>query len=228
LVGREDEGDLKMKKGLFFLLLIPNLLMAQPQINQIIAYSNTVELFDKFEANLDISATDDNPFDYDQVAVQAVFIAPDLTEFEVDGFFQQYYELDGNGRPRGLGVGFSVRFSPTQKGQWTVRLQVKDPTGSSAIQSLQFDCIPFSNPNNNGFIRTGTTNYLQFDDKDPFIPIGENMCWQENDVITDYSSWLTKLTTHGGNFFRIWHAHWGLGIEWKMGWQNFEGLRKYE
>ena len=56
----------------------------------------------------------------------------------------------------------------------------------------------------------------------------ENMAWQNNNAFFDYRSWLSALDDHGGNFIRLWHAHWGLGIEWKEGWDNFEGLGRYQ
>jgi hypothetical protein len=58
--------------------------------------------------------------------------------------------------------------------------------------------------------------------------VGENIAWQNGNAYTNYKTWLTKLAENGGNFFRLWHAHWGLGIEWKDGWNSFDGLRKYK
>ncbi len=202
--------------------------MAQPQIHSITVASSQVELFDKFEARLDITATFDNPYDYDQLSVKAVFTGPANQRFEVDGFYQDYFQQNMAGGLIPDGNGFTIRFSPNKKGQWSCELTVTDSTGTSTASTLQFDCVAFTHPKNNGFVRTSGKNYLQFDDGDQYIPIGENICWQNGNAWSDYSLWLGKLADHGGNFFRLWHAHWGLGIEWKDGWRSFQGLRKYQ
>ena len=96
-------------------------------------------------------------------------------------------------------------------------------TSDSSNQS--FSCIE---SRKKGFVRSNQTNYLQFDNGEQYIPVGENMAWQNNNAFIDYRDWLTDLSDNGGNFIRLWHAHWGLGIEWKEGWNDFLGLRKYQ
>jgi len=54
------------------------------------------------------------------------------------------------------------------------------------------------------------------------------MAWQNTNPVRNYRNWVNDLHNNGGNFIRVWHAHWGLGIEWKEGWQDFGGLRNYK
>lgn len=213
---------------IYLAFLLPLYIMAQPTINTITPASNSVELNDKFEARIELAAAYQNPYDYDQITVKAVFTGPNNQRLEVDGFFQDYFTQNTAGSLIPDGNGFTVRFSPHKKGNWTCEVTVTDSTGTSNPRSLQFDCVAFTNPKNNGFVRTGASNYLQFDDGDQYIPIGENICWQNGNAFSDYSTWLGELAANGGNFFRLWHAHWGLGIEWKDGWRSFQGLRKYK
>ncbi|MEO1450214.1 MAG: hypothetical protein AAFV07_11850, partial [Bacteroidota bacterium] len=123
---------------------------------------------------------------------------------------------------------FKVRFAPPVEGNWTYQVFVKDVDGmvNSTVQSLT--CGPVSTVENHGYVRTNETAYLNFDDGEPYILIGENICWQNSNAFLDFKKWLDKLKAEGGNYFRLWHAHWGLGIEWENGWNSFEGLRKYK
>ncbi|MEL6845711.1 MAG: hypothetical protein AAFP02_21100, partial [Bacteroidota bacterium] len=91
-----------------------------------------------------------------------------------------------------------------------------------------FDCIAADPPYDRGFARMSNSNYLQTDDQKGLVLIGENLCWQNDNAYMDYTKWLDDLTGNGGNYFRLWHAHWGLGIEWKNGWRQFQGLRRYQ
>lgn len=52
------------------------------------------------------------------------------------------------------------------------------------------------------------------------------MAWQNNNAYLNYKSWLEMLIENGGNFFRLWHAHWGLGIEWSQ--EMVSGLAKLQ
>ncbi|KAA3630882.1 MAG: hypothetical protein DWQ02_17235, partial [Bacteroidetes bacterium] len=100
-------------------------------------------------------------------------------------------------------------------------------TGNTISSLLTFNCIENTHELNKGFIRTSNTNYLQFDNGDQYIAIGENIAWQNNNAYLNYKTWLDNLSENGGNFFRLWHAHWGLGIEWSQ-WNGFQGLMNYK
>jgi hypothetical protein len=149
---------------------------------------------------------------------------------DVDGFFMQDYALNtssGTLTPIGNGT-FRIRFSPDETGVWSFTISATDMTGTVISDSYTFQCTAVSTSKNKGFVRTGNTNYLQFENGAQYIPIGENIAWQNNNAYQDYRAWLGGLIETSGNFFRLWHAHWGLGIEWENGWNGFQGLRKYK
>ncbi|MEO6759062.1 MAG: hypothetical protein ABIO24_06370, partial [Saprospiraceae bacterium] len=56
--------------------------------------------------------------------------------------------------------------------------------------------------------------------------VGENIAWQQNNIYQDYSNWMQNLHNHSGNYFRLWQAAWGLGLEW-MG-NGYPGLKRYK
>ncbi len=200
-----------------------------PVIHEISILTPNVEQYGKFEAVIGLSASFTNPYDYDQVVVRGALTAPSGVQTTVDGFFMQDYTLNtgtGSLAPTGPGE-FRLRFSPNETGTWSFTVSVTDASGSAVSESFTFQCGPAGSPANHGFLRKSPANYLQFDDGTQYIAIGENIAWQNNNPYLNYKSWLNGLITNGGNFFRLWHAHWGLGIEWETG-NGFEGLRRYK
>ena len=211
---------------LAFMILTSSFLGAQaPTINSINPLSNSVGKFQKFEALIDLSASFSNPYDYDQVALSGVFVAPSGKQDTLDGFYMQDYSLNtSNGSLSASGSGgFRIRFSPTETGTWTFNLKVKTAAGESVVRSGSFECV---DSDNRGFIRKNSTNYLAFDNGEAYIPVGQNVCWQNGNAYLDYKKWLGKMGAAKANFMRLWLAHWGLGLEWRNG-NRFEGLKKY-
>lgn len=203
---------------------------ASDQMIEVAILSPQVDQYAKFEARIDFIANFSNPYDYDQISVRATFIAPDAQEKTVDGFYMQDYTLNtSSGNLSTLGTGeFRVRFAPDQPGTWQFRVSVTDSNGTLESDLLTFVCTANSNAgHNHGFLRSNNSNYLHFDDGSPYIAIGQNIAWPNNNPYLNYSTWLEGMIENGANFFRLWHAHWGLGIEWRQG-DGFEGLRRYK
>ena len=200
---------------------------AQPVISSADISTNVVELNEKLEISLGIQAAYANPYDYDQIEVWGIFTAPDSQTIQVDGFYIEKFALNSAGNLSPEGEEFQIRFAPNQSGTWNWQVFVRDQNGMTNSIPDTFSCGPRISVNNHGYVRTNPTNYLSLDDGEPCILIGENMCWQNTQPYLDYKNWLDKLAAQGGNYIRLWHAHWGLGIEWKNNWNGFEGLRKY-
>lgn len=215
-------------KNLLFLtmLFFAQQLLAQIPVFNVVTPNNTsIQKFDKFELTIQLTAAYTNPFDYNDIAVKAVFMAPNGVVDSVDGFYMQDYTLNttnGSITPAGNGV-FKVRFTPIQTGIWHYSLICTNTVGITTFGDATFTCVNSSDP---GFIRKNNSNYLSFDDSSQYIPVGENMCWQDNNVYTDYSNWLNKLSNNGGNFIRVWMADWSFALEWKG--SNYGGLKNYQ
>lgn len=202
-----------------------------PSIDAISPFSNAVEKYGRFEAQVEVTAQYTNPYDYDQVRVSAIFTSPTGQKRSVDGFFMwdlMINEQTGNLSQNSDEGEFRIRFAPDQIGTWTYEVQIEDANGISTSAALFFDCTTITAPQNKGYIRDNQTNFLNFDNGEQYIAIGENICWQNNNAYLDYKNWLTNLKDQGGNFFRLWHAHWGLGLEWRAGQNQFQGLRQYK
>ena len=201
-----------------------------PVITAATPVSNTVEQWEKFEVKLDITATWSNPYDYDEIRVGCTFTGPDGATRTAEGFFIQDNQLNTNSgalTPVGSGT-FKVRFAPDKPGVWKYNLSCTNASGTGTFPEQTFTATSPASPENKGFVRSDQTNYLHFDNGEQYIPIGENIGWQQSNIYADYKDWLTKLSDNGGNFFRLWHCAWGLGIEWENGNSGFQGLRKYK
>ncbi len=80
-----------------WLFFTANIIYAQaPVFISATPNSTTIGRYDKFEVNLNITAGYTNPYDYDDIAVQAIFTSPGNREDTVDGFFMQDYTANGS------------------------------------------------------------------------------------------------------------------------------------
>lgn len=217
-------------QSLLFSLMASTLAAQAPVITGVTPVSTQVEQFGKYEAAIALTATYTNPYDYDDIRISAVFTGPDGQTRTADGFFMQDYQLNtqtGNLTPVGNGV-FKIRFSPDKTGLWKYTLSCTTAGGTGSFAEQTFQCLAPNSLKNKGFIRVNQTNYLQFDNGDQYIPVGENVGWQNGNPYLDYKNWLSKLADNSGNFFRMWQCSWGLGIEWKNGTSGYAGLRRYK
>jgi hypothetical protein len=167
-----------------------------------------------------------NPYDYDEITVQADFTSPSNQKYTIDGFYQEEYQLDkssGNVFPTGK-KDFRIRFAPNEVGTWTYKVKVTHKAQTLEDSPKQFECKTANDKR--GFVQMSKTNYLQFENGEDYIPIGENMAWHSGNPYTSYNTWLTKLSENKGNFIRLWQPSWGFGIEWRSG-NGYLGLRKY-
>ncbi|MBK6932281.1 MAG: DUF5060 domain-containing protein [Saprospirales bacterium] len=212
------------------LLALPTLTAQPPVITAVETTTPTVEQWGKFELRITVAANWSNPYDYDDIRVSAIFTGPGGQTHQAEGFFMQDYSLNtqtGALTPAGPG-GFRLRFAPDQAGAWTCQLSCTNASGTGNYPEQSFTAIPPGTPQNKGFVRSNQTNYLQLDDGTAYIPVGENIGWQNGNAYLDFNKWVTKLADNGGNFFRLWHCSWGLGIEWRNGDSGYAGLRKYK
>lgn len=211
----------------FFVLLDTSSIKAQaPVFKSVTPNSSTIQKLEKFELKIDLIAGYSNAYDYDDIAVQCIFTTPSGKKDTVDGFYMEHYNFTTDSTINSKGYGnFSVRYTPVESGNYSYQLSCINKEGKAVYPAKSFKSTDHFAK---GFVRKNTTNYLSFDDGAQYIPVGENMCWQQRNVVNDYTKWLTKLTDNGGNFIRLWMPDWSFGFEWKNGKNGFEGLKKYK
>ncbi|MGQ9729792.1 MAG: DUF5060 domain-containing protein [Candidatus Zipacnadales bacterium] len=173
--------------------------------------------FDALEWTLNLAATYDNPFDPDDIQVEATFSCPSGKRMTVGGFFYVPYDriiVHDQERLRKTGDPvWKVRFTPPEPGPYRLTVKATDRSGTVTAEAVSFEVIPSERP---GFVRRAkrTPHYLEFDSGEPYFAIGENMSWGGVRQTLDYDMWLPALGESGGNFARIWLVRWNMGLEW--------------
>ena len=212
---------------LFFIcvLLCCGTVKAQsPTINSITANGTNIQKFDKFELTVFLTAAYTNPYDYDDILLKGIFTAPSGKKDTIEGFYMQDYNLNiSSGNLTATGSSnFKIRYAPAETGTYSYVVTCQNTIGSTASVINNFQS---GTAVKKGFVRKSTTNYLKFDNGEQYIPVGQNMGWQQNNKYLDFKNWTDKMATNNANFIRLWQCAWGLGIEWKGA--PYDGLKKY-
>ena len=143
--------------------------------------------YEKFELTFDVNRHITNPFDPEQVKIDATFTDPKAKRVIVPAFYHQgFVRRIKNDREELVPVGpgtWKVRFAPTTEGTHTYYLTVKyapeRQKGKAQPERLDtgtrsFLCVPSKSK---GFVRVckRDPNYFAFDSGDWFYPIGHNV-----------------------------------------------------
>jgi hypothetical protein len=173
---------------------------------------DSVGLLELFELAFEVPGEYDNPYDPSQVAVSAIFTAPDGGQISVPGFFMQPY--DDQGEESGA-AGWRVRFAPTQIGEWTYRIEAQGPDTSLTIDQGRVNVTP---SDTRGMVRVSPNGrYFNFQNGEPYFPVGQNLgwSWDEGGGLDAYLTWLDDLAASGGNYARIFvDTAWFIGLDW--------------
>ncbi len=197
-----------MKKTLTSLILACWLSAAHaaPIITTIRQNSDTIGLYDKFEAGFGIKADYSNPFDPDQIDITAAFTSPSGKQWPINGF---YYASFG-----GM---WKLRFSPDEVGKWKYTIHIKDKNGETTSDARSFTAV--SSGHHGALTVAPNLRYLQYRDGTPFYGVG---LWyndgysgfdagrvrpEELDRLKDlgvnfFSSFITPLETQGSGLGR--------------------------
>ncbi len=162
-----------------------------------------VALYEKFEITFDLEGHWDNPFDPDQVEVNAEFVSPGGEVLVVPGFFyQRYRRVMKNGEDSYQPVGEStwkVRFAPTEVGEYTYQINVEN--SGQTIRTAKATLTSTADTANHGFVRVSEANplYFEYDDGAPFFALANCKWW---DDISDIETFYTEFARAGGNMTR--------------------------
>ncbi|MCU0387687.1 MAG: DUF5060 domain-containing protein [Chitinophagaceae bacterium] len=195
-----------------------------PVIQQVTPVATSVGRFQKFEIAITLTAGYSNPYDYDEILVSAEFTAPSGKKEVMEGFFMENYTLNtstGNITPTGVSQ-FMVRYAPSELGTYTYRVTCTNTQGTANADGFSFQSQASSAK---GFVRKNSTNYLNFDNGQQYVIVGQNLSWQQNNKYLNYKTWTDRLSENGANFIRLWQCAWGLGIEWSG--TPYNGLKRY-
>jgi len=167
-----------------------------------------------------INATPDNPFDPDEIDIKAtITTSTGATYVRPAYYWIPFQDYGGRPGPAMEPASWAVSFLPDGGGEWSIEVVAHYQGRPHILPPLYFPIEGESD--RQGVIRPSPRDprFLEFEDGTPYFPIGENMCWYDNDV-TDYTGkgdnpgWMKKLFDSGGNFMRLWMATWGFALEW--------------
>jgi len=191
-----------------------------------------VPQFERLELGVHLGATYDNPYDPEEISLDAIFRTPSGRELIVPGFFLVAHQRQVNDGselmiPRDNGS-WKVRFTPTEQGRYTWRLKLRDRTGETTGGEGSFEAIAPLTP---GFVRISKADphYLAFDNGKGFFPIGHNLpIYHTTGQLGEEA--MRKFAAAKENFNRWWMSSSGFGIEWcdKLGWYRQDAAARVD
>lgn len=224
--------------------LIAPIDLSPPAIANVIPVANVIPCHSKFEVGFDLPDRYANPFDPDEIAVEAMFETPGGQFERVDGFLTQSFrrQVTPTGEqivPQGPSR-WKVRYAPRIPGEYRYRLTARDRRGSASWGPASFRATPSPNP---GYIRVSRRDprYFEFANGAPFNPIGHNIRSPSDSRMDARFAWKTRWTEgtmaymrffsdmqrHGENIAEVWQAPWSLGLEWSDKWSFYHNVGQY-
>ena len=165
-----------------------------------------VPKFGLVDIPVEVRATFDNPFDPDDIRVDAEISGPRGAVQTVPGFFSADFDrklVDGKEvlTPKGT-TGWHVRFSPDDTGNYSAVVWVKDRSGRKSA-TINVSSVT---SNFDGFIRLSPKDkrFFAFDSGRNYWPIGANVCWAGPKGMYDYEDWFAAYGKANCNYARIW------------------------
>lgn len=196
------------------------------------ASAASVPQYGKLELKVDLAATYNNPFDPDQVRLDAHFTPPSGREIVVPGFFAVDYQRQVQPAaemliPQGNG-GWRVRFTPQETGAYRWRLELTDRSGQVTGGEGRFDATAAAAP---GFVRRSRvdSHYLAFDNGQGYYPIGHNLpSYHTTGQLGDEA--MRRFAAAKENYNRWWMHSGGFGLEWAehLGWYRQDAAARLD
>ena len=191
-------------------------------INSVTPNAVNLRQYERLELRVELGATYDNPFDPDDVQLDAVFAAPSGRQLLVPGFFTVEHRRKVAERAEVMipqrESGWRIRFTPQEIGRYGWQLRLRDRSGKITGGEGSVECVPSKL---SGFVRTSKVDphYLAFDNGDGFFAMGHNLpIYHTTGQLGDEA--MRKFAAAGENFNRWWMSSSGFGIEWtdRLGW----------
>lgn len=225
-------AGIKLQTFITCLLLAPACMLYATNLTSITENFDTISQYEKYEATFTLNRIYTNPFDTDEVEINAIITRPDFSTVQVPAFYYRYYQVSGSNPETYSNPGpeqWKFRFAPRRPGVYTYTITVIDIDGTQTIYTGgSFTCTP---GNGKGFIRINSKDNLTFiyDDGSPRINIGHNVAWATDNWkgATAYDHYFSEMSNVGENWVRIWMTPWtsdgGLILEWRDN-AYFEGV----
>jgi len=171
------------------------------KIGEIAVNSEKIGLYEKFEASFILDGEWENPFDPEQIRVDALFYSPDGKQILVPGFFFQEYRKNSYRSIEKVGKPvWKIRFTPAMEGEY--RFEIIANNKDREITSPQKSFIGVSFNVTHGFLKISKTNplYFEYDDGTPFFAIAVD------NAVSNYFNYMKvypRFAEAGGNYNRL-------------------------
>jgi hypothetical protein len=201
--------------------------------------------FETYEASFHLTWSFPNPYDPDQIAVDAVVTKPSGAVEVVPAFWYipcrrsqvprtepirnphedtldvEVIAQDGPGR-------WMLRYTPREEGDFSYRLHARTPDTSAYSDTVRFTV---RGRQGHGFVRVSgrDSRYFERDDGSFFFPIGQNVAWTNDLGTTTFARYMANMRANGANWARIWLTSYFRSqlIEWSPKFEYFHGLGFY-
>jgi len=184
-----------------------------------------VALYGKCEIDVALNGTWDNPYDPDDVALDATVTTASGKTYVQPGFFMVPQRCEREGvedivLPAGDGQ-WKVRLAATEPGPMRVTLAARDRSGRKVFELPRAIQVT-GDKRAKGFVRVSKVDphYLAHDSGEGFVPIGHNVPIFQSSNDMSVKDITEKMAANGENWNRWWLSKSGLGLEWepKLGW----------
>ncbi|MCK4284466.1 MAG: DUF5060 domain-containing protein, partial [Candidatus Brocadiae bacterium] len=221
-----DMGD--AAKAVLTLRLVPAVREVRPWVARpqrapltlagVTADRQVVGLYEPVEFTLELSATYENPFDPEQVAVDATVTTPSGRTERVPGFYCQGFEAEYENGEELLSLDgeptWKVRYTPREVGAYSVAFEARDGSGRAASPPLSFRC---AQSGAGGFARLSSAQdsapiYFRLDNGESLFLIGHNVTGYPINV----DEVFRRMAAGGENYTRFWMHSGAFGLEWAL------------
>jgi hypothetical protein len=203
------------------------------QVSSVVPNSTSIGQYVKFEIRFSVNTSYANPFNPDEVDITVYFKPAGSTTMQViPAFWYQGYSAVTGSYENYTPVGsptWMARFAPAQLGNYTYFIRIADSQGVSTSSQYSFTCV---RSDNKGFLRRKPANikYLQFDKGQTYLPVGQDIGWDDHSGTLFFNNYYTKMNQYQENWTRLWLASFQrLALEWSSThWSGvYSGLGKY-
>jgi len=182
-----------------------------------------------------LSGTWDNPYDPDDIALDAQVVTASGRRYTLPGFFMvRHTALPDTESELMLSENagqWKVRLAATEPGPMRITLTARDRSGTRVF-ALPQPVEVTGDRQAKGFVRVSRADprYLAHDNGEGYVPIGHNVPIYQGSNGMTVRKILEKMAANGENWNRWWMSRSGLGIEWepRLGWYRQDAAAKLD
>jgi hypothetical protein len=207
----------------------------------------TTELYKTIKGTFELSREYFNPFNPDEIKIDAEAITPSGKKiiwpvFHTRNYIRKRHFTREIITPDGRAY-WEFRFTPTEIGSHRVRLLISDnSTGKKEQLKTTWQNFNVADSKLDGFVKTSSdSRFFEFSSGKIFFPIGINIHTNidrrsENSFkfgrlpdrgTYDYDDYFAAMYKNGVNAVEIWMASWSFAIEWNSNRPFYHGLGYY-